>query len=164
MLFHNILLTGFPAINHVCAVIVCCSRITKRGEWKSLPTTECGEISYDQSFHFTECGTWLRSAFKRKRNFQVYFWIRTTIVAFISRNIPIYSKTLVTMTIPDDVDIIVCGGRVYIKSPGNSTTDREIGGSAGCVVAGRLANIDRNLKVLLIEGGENNLNNPWVYR
>lgn len=39
-----------------------------------------------------------------------------------------------------------------------------LGGSAGCVVAGRLAALDRNLKVLLIEGGENNLNNPWVYR
>jgi alcohol oxidase len=42
------------------------------------------------------------------------------------------------------VDIIVCGG-----------------GSAGCVVAGRLANLDHNLQVLLIEGGESNLNNPW---
>jgi ribulose 1,5-bisphosphate synthetase/thiazole synthase len=48
------------------------------------------------------------------------------------------------MTLPEDFDIIVCGG-----------------GSAGCVVAGRLANLDHNLKVLLIEGGENNLNNPW---
>lgn len=51
------------------------------------------------------------------------------------------------MTIPEEVDIIVCGG-----------------GSAGCVVAGRLANLDRNLTVLLVEGGENNLNNPWVFR
>jgi len=51
------------------------------------------------------------------------------------------------MTIPDEVDIIVCGG-----------------GSCGCVVAGRLANLDHNLQVLLIEGGENNLNNPWVFR
>lgn len=51
------------------------------------------------------------------------------------------------MTLPDEFDIIVCGG-----------------GSCGCVVAGRLANLDRNLKVLLIEAGENNLNNPWVYR
>ncbi|KAI9805756.1 MAG: Alternative oxidase, mitochondrial precursor [Piccolia ochrophora] len=51
------------------------------------------------------------------------------------------------MTIPEEVDIIVCGG-----------------GSAGCVVAGRLANLDPNLQVLLIEAGENNLNNPWVYR
>ena len=48
------------------------------------------------------------------------------------------------MTIPDEVDIIVCGG-----------------GSCGCVVAGRLANLDHNLQVLLIEGGEDNLNNPW---
>ncbi|KAJ5936036.1 Alternative oxidase mitochondrial precursor [Penicillium verhagenii] len=51
------------------------------------------------------------------------------------------------MTIPEEVDIIICGG-----------------GSAGCVPAGRLANLDHNLSVLLIEGGEDNLNNPWVYR
>ncbi|KAA8917356.1 hypothetical protein TRICI_000495 [Trichomonascus ciferrii] len=51
------------------------------------------------------------------------------------------------MTIPEEVDVIVCGG-----------------GSSGCCVAGRLANLDPNLKVLLIEAGENNLNNPWVYR
>ncbi|KAJ5902534.1 hypothetical protein N7495_003062 [Penicillium taxi] len=51
------------------------------------------------------------------------------------------------MTIPDEVDIIICGG-----------------GSSGCVPAGRLANLDHNLSVLLIEVGENNLNNPWVYR
>ncbi|KAI9813302.1 MAG: Alternative oxidase, mitochondrial precursor [Pycnora praestabilis] len=51
------------------------------------------------------------------------------------------------MTIPDEVDIIVLGG-----------------GSCGCVVAGRLANLDHKLQVMLIEGGENNLNNPWVYR
>lgn len=30
-----------------------------------------------------------------------------------------------------------------------------------CVVAGRLANLDHNLQVLLIEAGESNLNNPW---
>lgn len=48
------------------------------------------------------------------------------------------------MAIPDEVDIIVCGG-----------------GSAGCVVAGRLANLDHRLQVLLIEAGEDNLNNPW---
>ncbi|KAF2101856.1 alcohol oxidase p68 [Rhizodiscina lignyota] len=51
------------------------------------------------------------------------------------------------MTIPEEVDIIVCGG-----------------GSCGCVVAGRLANLDHNLQVLLVEAGESNLNNPWVYR
>ncbi|KAI9686789.1 MAG: Alternative oxidase, mitochondrial precursor [Bathelium mastoideum] len=51
------------------------------------------------------------------------------------------------MTIPDEVDIIVVGG-----------------GSCGCVVAGRLANLDHKLQVLLIEAGESNLNNQWVYR
>ncbi|ROW02394.1 hypothetical protein VMCG_06094 [Cytospora schulzeri] len=49
--------------------------------------------------------------------------------------------------LPEEFDIIVCGG-----------------GSCGCVVAGRLANLDHSLKVLLIEAGESNLNNPWVYR
>lgn len=33
-----------------------------------------------------------------------------------------------------------------------------------CVVAGRLANLDHKLHVMLIESGESNLNNPWVYR
>lgn len=51
------------------------------------------------------------------------------------------------MTVPDEVDIIVCGG-----------------GSSGCVPTGRLANLDHKLQVLCIEAGENNLNNPWVYR
>ncbi|GAW04585.1 alcohol oxidase [Lentinula edodes] len=48
---------------------------------------------------------------------------------------------------PEEVDIIVCGG-----------------GPAGCVVAGRLAYADPNLKVMLIEGGANNRDDPWVYR
>lgn len=51
---------------------------------------------------------------------------------------------LIVMTIPEEVDIIICGG-----------------GSSGCVPAGRLANLDHNLSVLLIEAGEDNLNNPW---
>lgn len=51
------------------------------------------------------------------------------------------------MTLPDEVDILVLGG-----------------GSCGCVVAGRLANLDHSLQVMLVEAGENNLNNPWVYR
>ncbi|KAF5319345.1 hypothetical protein D9619_008483 [Psilocybe cf. subviscida] len=48
---------------------------------------------------------------------------------------------------PDEVDVIVCGG-----------------GPAGCVVAGRLAFADPTLKVMLIEGGANNRDDPWVYR
>lgn len=51
------------------------------------------------------------------------------------------------MTLPDEFDIIICGG-----------------GSTGCVPAGRLANLDHNLSVLLIEAGEDNLNNRMVYR
>jgi alcohol oxidase len=48
---------------------------------------------------------------------------------------------------PDEVDVIVCGG-----------------GPAGCVVAGRLAYADPTLKVMLIEAGMNNRDDPWVYR
>jgi ribulose 1,5-bisphosphate synthetase/thiazole synthase len=51
------------------------------------------------------------------------------------------NNTNARMTIPDEVDIIVVGG-----------------GSCGCVVAGRLANLDHNLQVMLIEAGESNLN------
>ena len=53
-------------------------------------------------------------------------------------------RVVPNMTNKDEYDIIICGG-----------------GSTGCVPAGRLANLDHNLKVLLIEAGEDNLNNPW---
>ncbi|KAF8197223.1 methanol oxidase [Mycena galopus ATCC 62051] len=50
------------------------------------------------------------------------------------------------MVHPQEVDIIVAGG-----------------GPAGrCVVAGRLAYADPTLKVMLIEGGANNRDDPWV--
>ncbi|KAK4450154.1 GMC oxidoreductase-domain-containing protein [Podospora aff. communis PSN243] len=45
----------------------------------------------------------------------------------------------------DEVDLIIAGG-----------------GSAGCIVAGRLAAADPNLHILLIEGGRNNYNDPNV--
>lgn len=48
------------------------------------------------------------------------------------------------MTIPDEVDIIICGG-----------------GIAGCFPAGHFAHLDHNLSVLLIEAGEDYLNNQW---
>ncbi|KAJ6510972.1 methanol oxidase [Mycena sanguinolenta] len=53
---------------------------------------------------------------------------------------------------PQEVDVIVAGG-----------------GPSGCVVAGRLAYADPNLKVMLIEGkhyegGANNRDDPWVVR
>lgn len=36
------------------------------------------------------------------------------------------------------------------------------GGTAACVAAGRLAKADPELKILLIEGGKNNFNDPTV--
>jgi alcohol oxidase len=47
---------------------------------------------------------------------------------------------------PSEVDVIVAGG-----------------GPAGCVVAGRLAFSDPNLKVMLIEAGPNNRDDPEVF-
>ncbi|EGN97564.1 hypothetical protein SERLA73DRAFT_184316 [Serpula lacrymans var. lacrymans S7.3] len=51
------------------------------------------------------------------------------------------------MVHPQEVDVIVAGG-----------------GPAGSVVAGRLAYADPTLKVMLIEAGANNRDDPWVYR
>ncbi|KAF9521832.1 alcohol oxidase [Crepidotus variabilis] len=51
------------------------------------------------------------------------------------------------MVHPQEVDIIVCG---YV--------------GLCCVVAGRLAYADPNLQVMLVEGGNNNRDDPWVYR
>jgi hypothetical protein len=52
-------------------------------------------------------------------------------------------------------DVLLLGGmHLSRKSPAVIVTD-------WCL---RLANLDHNLQVLLIEGGESNLNNPWVYR
>ncbi|KAJ6781884.1 hypothetical protein PWT90_09925 [Aphanocladium album] len=45
----------------------------------------------------------------------------------------------------DEVDVIIAGG-----------------GTAGCVVASRLASADRNLSVLVIEGGMNNYQDPSI--
>ncbi|OAR00279.1 hypothetical protein LLEC1_06101 [Akanthomyces lecanii] len=45
----------------------------------------------------------------------------------------------------DEVDVIVAGG-----------------GTAGCIVASRLASADRNLSVLVIEGGMNNYQDPAI--
>ncbi|KAG1741181.1 GMC oxidoreductase-domain-containing protein [Suillus lakei] len=53
---------------------------------------------------------------------------------------------------PDEVDVIIAGGGPAALSP------------KGCVVAGRLAYADPTLKVMLIEGGANNRDDPWVYR
>ena len=44
-----------------------------------------------------------------------------------------------------DVDVIFAGG-----------------GTAACVAAGRLAKANPDLKILLIEGGQNNFENPTV--
>lgn len=62
---------------------------------------------------------------------------------------PVYNKILKGL---DEVDVIIAGG-----------------GTAGCVLAGRLAAADPELQVLIIEGGENNYKlenvvNPMFFR
>lgn len=66
---------------------------------------------------------------------------------------------------PDEVDVIVCGGGpagLYYNVYPTTLLDTDLG--IGCVVAGRLAYADPSLKVMLIEGGANNRDDPWVYR
>jgi hypothetical protein len=64
--------------------------------------------------------------------------------------------------INDEYDIVIAGG----ESPSNPliclSLNRPIvtGGTAACVVAGRLAAADPNLRVLLLEAGPTTYNNP----
>ncbi|KAB5547370.1 alcohol oxidase-like protein [Coniochaeta sp. 2T2.1] len=53
---------------------------------------------------------------------------------------------------------------IYTQLPSDLEIDVIIagGGTAGCVVAGRLAAADPNLSILVIEGGQDNYDNPSV--
>ncbi|KAK5173083.1 uncharacterized protein LTR77_003205 [Saxophila tyrrhenica] len=57
----------------------------------------------------------------------------------------------------EEVDVIIAGGQ-YILYIALAHINSRTGGTAACVVAGRLAAADPNLSILLIEGGENNHN------
>ncbi|KAF3057112.1 Alcohol oxidase [Daldinia childiae] len=52
----------------------------------------------------------------------------------------------------EEVDVIVVGGMANII----------LGGTAGCIVASRLSDADRDLSVLVIESGQNNYNVPTI--
>lgn len=60
------------------------------------------------------------------------------------------------MTIPTEVDIIIVGGTYVLQFLTN------VGGATGCVIAGRLAKADPKLQILIIESGNNNLEDPLV--
>ena len=47
-------------------------------------------------------------------------------------------------------------------NPSQFTDMFLVGGTAGCVVAGRLTEADPNLSILVIEGGPNNLDVPTI--
>lgn len=64
---------------------------------------------------------------------------------------------------PEEVDVIIAGGGPAGRHC-DDVTIRYLTYVAGSVVAGRLAYADPNLKVMLIEGGANNRDDPWVYR
>jgi hypothetical protein len=63
--------------------------------------------------------------------------------------------------IAEEYDIILAGGAPSSSSL-HHTSDRghPIGGAAGCVVAGRLAAADPDLRILVLEAGPPTYNNP----
>lgn len=69
----------------------------------------------------------------------------------------LYTKLPDTM---DEVGVIIAGGQYPVSSqPTFHIVDDlgvQIGGTAGCVVAARLADADPGLPILVIEGGPNN--------
>lgn len=71
----------------------------------------------------------------------------------------------------DEVDVIIAGGeceptleqdcrKEVVQS--KRITDSFLGGTAGCIVAARLSDADPDLRILVIEGGQNNYNDPAV--
>lgn len=64
-------------------------------------------------------------------------------------------KKLTTDT--EEVDIIIVGGK-FCKSILPNISDEPLlkGGTAGCIVAGRLAEADPGLSILVVEGGPDN--------
>lgn len=60
----------------------------------------------------------------------------------------------------NEVDVIIAGGQFYacpqITSQSSHNIGIDLGGTAGCVVASRLADADPGLSILVIEGGPNN--------
>ena len=74
---------------------------------------------------------------------------------------PLYSK------LPDsvkEVDVIVAGGKdgSPLKAKKSPLTITLAGGLTGCVVAGRLAEADPKLEILLIEQGPDNYGVPEI--
>lgn len=62
----------------------------------------------------------------------------------------------------EEVDVIIAGGKFLFTSFRRNVNSIQIGGTAGCIVAGRLAANDPNLSILVIEGGKNNYNDENV--
>lgn len=68
----------------------------------------------------------------------------------------------------DEVDVIIAGGMFFFFEPCSTQTGHGSsqhmfpGGTAACVVAGRLAEADPELSILVIEGGQDNYNVPNV--
>lgn len=73
---------------------------------------------------------------------------------------PIYVK------LPDsvsEVDVIIAGGQsMFAQKLTRRIIDGALGGLAGCVIAGRLAEAGPNLSILVIEQGPNNYEEPQV--
>lgn len=67
-----------------------------------------------------------------------------------------------------EVDILIAGGMWALNhSPVFPRISFDccyvrIGGTAGCILAGRLSEADPSLSILVVEGGKNNFNDPTV--
>lgn len=64
-----------------------------------------------------------------------------------------------------EVDVIIAGGTTHSFLPSKFEPLKltpPTGGTAGCVVAGRLAEADPDLSILVIEAGQDNTNNPAI--
>ena len=56
----------------------------------------------------------------------------------------------------------MCGEHVGIQDPADRMVFQIIGGTAGCILASRLADADPGFSILLIEHGSNNEGNPLI--
>lgn len=64
-----------------------------------------------------------------------------------------------------EVDVIVAGGKSNIKARYRELRvclSLQLGGTAGCIIASRIADADPNLSVLVVEKGRNNNNERLI--
>lgn len=70
---------------------------------------------------------------------------------------------MASSNLKSEYDVVFVGGKFCYRNDSRVLSpDKQLGGTAACVTAGRLAKADPNLSILLIEQGHNNLDDPTV--